>query len=115
MLLLQKKLQYNKNSSKKKRKDMKRYRVAIKNAKECQIELTFADLCVKYTNGFSPALKIKEGEEVPLDVCDPEDIRKSWIVGSLKGYLENKWIEEIPEETIVKEPPTRLSHFITEQ
>ena len=43
---------------------MKRYRVAIKNAKECRIELTFSDLCVKYSNGFSPVLKIKEGEEI---------------------------------------------------
>jgi hypothetical protein len=94
---------------------MKRYRVAVKNAKENRIELTFSDLCVKYTNGFSPVLKIKEGEEVPLSVCDPEDVRKSWLVGSLKGYLENKWIEEILEDNIVKEQVTAVSQFITEQ
>ena len=94
---------------------MERYRVAIKNAKENRIELSFADLCVKYSNGFSPILKIKEGEEVPLSVCDPEDIRKSWIVGSLKGYLENKWIEEIIEDGTVKEQAPAISQFITEQ
>jgi hypothetical protein len=94
---------------------MKRYRVAVKNAKENRIELSFADLCVKYSNGFSPVLKVKEGEEVPLNVCDPEDIRKSWIVGSLKGYLENKWIEEMPEDLVVKEVPVAISQFITEQ
>jgi hypothetical protein len=94
---------------------MKRYRVCIKNAKECRIELTFADLCVKYTNGFSPTLKIKEGEEIPLDVCDPEDIRKSWLVGSLRGYLENKWIEEIQDDKVKTEPAIILSQFISEQ
>src|ERR1035438_4488827 len=93
---------------------MKRYRVCCKNSKENQVEITFADLCVKYSNGFSPTLKVKEGEEVPLSVCDPEDIRKSWLVGSLKGYLENKWIELIPEDEIIKEV-TPTSHFITEQ
>lgn len=41
---------------------MKRYRVAIKNSKENRVELTFSDLCVKYSNGFSPTLKIKRGE-----------------------------------------------------
>jgi hypothetical protein len=94
---------------------MKRYRVAIKNSKENRIELTFADLCVKYSNGFSPTLKIKEGEEIPLDVCDAEDIRKSWLVGSLKGYLANGWIEEIPENDITKEFQVPISQFITEQ
>ena len=90
---------------------MKRYRVAIKNSKENRIELTFADLCVKYSNGFSPTLKIKEGEEIPLDVCDQEDIRKSWLVGSLKGYLENGWIEEIPEDPTYKRSNTNFSVY----
>jgi hypothetical protein len=95
---------------------MKRYKVCIKNAKECRTELTFPDLCVKYTNGFSPALKIKEGQEIPLDVCESEDIRKSWLVGSLKGYLDNKWIEEIIETAPLNQPEElRLSNFITEQ
>lgn len=95
---------------------MKRYKVCIKNAKECQIELNFPDLCVKYTNGFCPALKIREGQEIPLDVCDPDDIRKSWLVGSLKGYLDNKWIEEIKEDAL---PPVPVIlnplQFISEQ
>ena len=94
---------------------MKRYRVALKNAKENRIELSFADLCVKYSNGFSPTLKIKEGEEVPLSVCDPEDIRKSWLVGSLKGYLENGWLQEITDEVPTQESATSLSYFVTEQ
>jgi len=94
---------------------MKRYRVALKNAKENRIELSFADLCVKYSNGFSPTLKIKEGEEVPLSVCDPEDIRKSWLVGSLKGYLENGWLQEITDEVPTQESATLLSYFVTEQ
>ena len=96
---------------------MKRYRVAIKNSRDCRIELTFNDLCVKYSNGFSPTLKIKEGDEVPLDVCDPEDVRKSWLVGSLKGYLENKWLEEILDDKISPEPVVKasISQFITEQ
>jgi hypothetical protein len=94
---------------------MKRYRVTIKNAKECQVELSFPDLCVHYSNGFAPVLKVKEGEEIPLSVCDPEDIRKSWLVGSLKGYLENKWIEEIIEDVSPSMLPAQISQFITEQ
>jgi len=75
-----------------------RLQVKMKNAKECRIELPFPDLSVKYNNGYAPSLKVKEGDEIPLDVLDPEDVRKSLKVGSLKGYLENGWIEEILEE-----------------
>lgn len=95
---------------------MKRYVVNVKNAKDCRTELTFLDLCVKYSNGFAPTLKVKEGDEIPLEVCDPEDIRKSLIAGSLKAYLENGWIEEIIEE--VKPILTTVlsnTDFITEQ
>lgn len=97
---------------------MKRYRVAIKNSKECRIELNFPDLSVKYANGYAPSLKVKEGEEIPLDVLDPEDIRKSLKVGSLKGYMDNGWVEELIGEIVHIPPqlvPTPLSHFITEQ
>jgi hypothetical protein len=93
-----------------------RLRVKIRNSKECRVELPFPDLSVKYNNGYAPSLRIKEGHEIPLDVLDPEDIRKSLKVGSLKGYLDNGWIEEIPENEIVEEPiSVPLSHFITEQ
>ena len=77
---------------------MRRFRVSIRNAKECRIELPFPDLCVKYSNGFSPILRVKEGEEIPVEALDPEDVRKSLLTGSLKGYLENNWIEEIIEK-----------------
>lgn len=92
-----------------------RLRVKIKNAKECQILLPFPDLSVRYNNGYAPALKVAEGQEIPLDVLDPEDVRKSLKVGSLRGYLDNQWIEEFTEEPIVKESPTPISQFITEQ
>ena len=92
-----------------------RLRVKIKNAKECQILLPFPDLSVRYNNGYAPALKVAEGQEIPLDVLDPEDVRKSLKVGSLRGYLDNKWIEEFTEEPSIKESPTSISQFITEQ
>jgi hypothetical protein len=79
----------------------KRYRVCIKNAKECSTTLKFLDLNVTYSNGFSQPLEVKEGQEIPFDVLDDEDVRKSFKVGSLKGYLNGKWIEEIPEEKLV--------------
>lgn len=75
----------------------KRYRVKIKNSKDNLTYVPFPDLVVKYTNGWAEPLKIKEGEEIPLDACDSEDIRKSWIVGSLKKYLASGWLEEIIE------------------
>jgi hypothetical protein len=92
-----------------------RLRVKIRNAKECRIELNFPDLCVKYTNGYSLALKVAEGQEIPFDVLDQEDIRKSLKVGSLKGYLDNGWVEEILADEVVPAQLTPLSHFITEQ
>jgi hypothetical protein len=92
-----------------------RLRVKIRNAKECRIELSFPDLCVKYTNGYALPLKVAEGEEIPLDVLDQEDIRKSLKVGSLKGYLANSWVEEIFGDIVVPTQSTPLSHFITEQ
>jgi len=92
-----------------------RLRVKTKNAKECQILLPFPDLSVKYGNGYAPALKVAEGQEIPLDVLDPEDVRKSLKVGSLRGYLDNQWIEEFTEEPIIKESPSPISQFITEQ
>ena len=97
---------------------MKRYRVVIRNAKECCISLNFPDLCIHYSNGFSPSLKVMEGEEIPLDVCDPEDIRKSLLAGSLKGYLANGWLEEILEETSFLSSNSVIqnsSQFVTEQ
>jgi hypothetical protein len=77
---------------------MKRYRVKVRNSKECRTSITFADLSIHYTNGYSPALKVWEGDEVPLDLCEPEDVNKSFKAGTLKAYLNNGWLEEIPEE-----------------
>jgi hypothetical protein len=91
-------------------------RVKIRNSKECRTELSFPDLSVKYNNGYAPSLKLKEGEEIPMDVLDPEDVRKSLKVGSLKGYTDSGWIEEIKDEpTPPADKEFRLSHFITEQ
>jgi len=93
-----------------------RLRVKIRNSKECRTELNFPDLAVKYNNGYSVSLRVAEGEEIPLDVLDPEDVRKSLKVGSLKGYSDNGWVEEITSETPkTSEQTTRLSHFITEK
>jgi len=93
-----------------------RLQVKIRNSKECRTELQFQDLSVKFNNGYAPFLRIKEGEEIPLDLLDAEDIKKSLRVGSLKGYIDNGWVVEIKEDEVVKsEEPTRLSNFITEQ
>lgn len=102
--------------SPKKRKAM-RLRVKIRNSKDCRTELSFPDLSVKYNNGYSTPLKLKEGEEIPLDLLDADDIKKSLRVGSLKGYSDNGWLEEITavNEIVSTEQPTRLSHFITEK
>lgn len=94
-----------------------RLRIKIRNAKDCRTELNFPDLSIKYNNGYSPALKLKEGEEIPLDLLDADDVKKSLRIGSLKGYMDNGWLEEITatNETLPSEEPTRLSHFITEK
>ena len=77
--------------------ETKRYRVKIKNAKDNLSYVPFPDLVVKYTNGWAEPLKIKEGEEIPLAACDPEDVRKSFLAGSLHRYLGTDWIEQIIE------------------
>ncbi len=93
-----------------------RLQVKIRNSKECRTELHLQDLSVKFNNGYAPYLRIKEGEEIPLDLLDVEDIKKSLRVGSLKGYIDNGWIIEIKEHEVKSlEEPTRLSNFITEQ
>jgi hypothetical protein len=94
--------------------EKKRWRTKIKNAKECRISLSFPDLQVRFSNGYSLPLKVVEGEEILMDLLDPEDIKKSWLVGSLKGYLSNDWIESFTEESSLKDV-TPISQFITEQ
>jgi hypothetical protein len=76
----------------------KRFRVKIKNSRDSLTYVPFPDLVVKYTNGWTEPLKIKEGEEIPLAACDPEDVRKSFLVGSLYKYLNSGWIEPIIEK-----------------
>ena len=99
----------------KKRKAM-RLRVKIRNSKDCRTELNFPDLSVKYNNGYSAPLKLKEGDEIPLDLLDADDVKKSLRFGSLKGYTDNGWIEEITSNAPLKdEEQLRLSHFITEK
>jgi hypothetical protein len=85
--------------------EKKRYRVKIKNSKDNLTYVPFPDLVVKWTNGWAEPLKIKEGEEIPLDACDKEDVRKSWLVGSLKRYTDSGFIEEF----IVKPEPKPLT------
>jgi hypothetical protein len=93
-----------------------RLKVKIRNSKECRTELQFQDLSVKYNNGYAPFLRINEGDEIPLDLLDPEDIKKSLRVGSLKGYIDNGWVVEITEaDPLNKLEELRLSNFITEQ
>jgi len=82
-----------------------RYRVKIKNSKDNLVYVPFPDLVVKYTNGWAEPLKILEGQEIPLAACDPEDVRKSWLVGSLERYTDSGWIEEF----IVKPEPKPLT------
>lgn len=87
-------------------------RVKIKNAKECRTTITFQDLCVRYSNGYSPVLKLNEGEEVPMEFLDPEDVKKSLLFGSLKAYLSNGWLEEIVDE--VKKPAPEVKVVVPE-
>jgi hypothetical protein len=95
---------------------MKRFKVRIRNSKECRTELSFPDLSVKFNNGYASPLKVAEGEEIPFDLLDPEDVNKSFRAGSLKGYMANDWLIEITSEpTPQPEASLSLSHFITEQ
>ena len=99
-------------------KIMKRYRIKIRNAKDCRTSITFADLSIKYSNGYSPNLQVKEGEEILLNLCDPEDVHKSFLIGTLRAYIQNGWVEEIPDEQpnlpIIPIDQSQ-SQFVTEQ
>ena len=74
--------------------ESKRYRVKIINSKDCYTFVPFPDLSVRYKNGWSEPLKIREGETIPLEACDPEDVRKSFLAGSLYRYLKTGFIEQ---------------------
>lgn len=84
--------------------EKKRYRVKIKNSKDNLTYVTFPDLIVRYTSGWNEPLKILEGQEIPLAACDSEDVRKSFLAGSLFRYLNSGWIEEIPPEPKKEKP-----------
>jgi len=64
---------------------------------------------------FLQLLKIKEGEEVPLSVCDPEDIRKSWLVGSLKRVFRKWMASRNNGRSSYSRVSHLLSYFVTEQ
>ena len=86
---------------------VKRFRVKIVNSKDNLTYVPFPDLVVRYTNNWAEPLKIKEGEIIPLEACDLEDVRKSFLAGSLYKYLNSGWVEEViePKEPL---PPTKL-------
>lgn len=84
----------------------RRFKVKVFNSKENLTSLSFPDLSVKYSNGYSEPIKVREGYEIPLDVLDEEDIRKSLKVGSLRKYLDSGWVVEIFDNgTPVPTPP----------
>lgn len=73
------------------------YRVKIFNAKENIVSVPFNDLCVKFSSGYVLPLQVREGDIIPLDALDSEDVRKSLLVGSLRKYLDLGKIEPIYE------------------
>ena len=94
---------------------MRRFRVCKVNASDNPIHLSFPDLAAKFTNGYAIPLKVKEGDEIPLDVIDEEDIRKSLRIGSLNGYLVAGKIEEIIDVPVVEKIETPEPILIEEQ
>lgn len=60
--------------------------------------LDFPELTIKFSNGTSFPLKGKKGEILALDACDPEDVRKSLLAGSLKNCLISGIIQEVKDE-----------------
>ena len=60
--------------------------------------LDFPELTVKFSNGTSFPLKGKKGEILALEACEPEDVRKSLLAGSLKNCLMSGIIQEIKED-----------------
>jgi hypothetical protein len=92
--------------------EKKRYRIKIINSKDCLTYVTFPDLSIRYNNGWSEPIKVREGNEIPLDALDSEDVRKSWIAGSLRRYTNTGWIEEILEEIKPKLPTEKELKFL---
>lgn len=65
----------------------KRYRVAIINSPENAGSLPFPDLSVKFSTGYIVPINVKEGDEIPIEALDSEDVRKSLLVGTLSRYI----------------------------
>jgi hypothetical protein len=82
---------------------MKRYRVKNFNAKENASIVTFPDLVAKFSGGYAIPLQVREGDLVPIEVLDPEDVRKSLIVGSLHGFIRDGFVveeDDLPNQEI---------------
>lgn len=84
------------------------YRVKILNSPENRVLVPFPDLCVNFRSGYVLPLQVREGDIIPIDALDPEDVRKSLIVGSLRRYLDFGKIEEVYEPELVVEIPVPL-------
>jgi len=49
--------------------------------------LKFPDLLVKYSTGYLLPLTVKEGQYIPLEILDEQDVKKSLIIGSLGRFV----------------------------
>jgi hypothetical protein len=65
---------------------MPQYRVAVYGGMD---GLLFEDLVVLYSSGVKFALRVKQGDMVPIEIFDPLDIKKSLAVGSLGSYVRS--------------------------
>lgn len=71
------------------------YVVVQKNPPEFAKSLQFPELGIKFSNGHVINLSVKEGEKLPVEFLDPDDVKKSIIFGSLKHYLASGQVLEV--------------------
>jgi hypothetical protein len=61
-------------------------------------DLSICDLCITYTNGTKYTVKLKKGDELPIDVVDASDLKKSLGYGALGRLIKAGLILEVDDK-----------------
>lgn len=86
---------------------MIRYKVRVINNPESRQSIKFHDLLIKYSTGYFIPLQLNEGEYLPLEILEADDIKKSLIVGSLGKYIRNGKV--VVEDDAPPPPPVQIA------
>jgi hypothetical protein len=71
-----------------------------------------ADLHIVYSGGLKTLIRLEKGQELPVDILDPIDVKKSLAFGALGRLIKAGWIKEIQTDAEVLEFQRKLKTII---